>query len=397
MAGHVKKRGEGRWRARHPDPLKGGTAQIERTFKTKGAADEWLDAMRTNVRQGAGAYVSPNDAERTFGEVAAEWRSTWVKLAPKTKAGYEAILNRHVLPRFGNAKLGAISPAAVQAYVTALATPVEDGGEGKAHNTVRRIYSVTQAVFARAVQLRYLAVSPCDAVVLPADGRAPVDQVVLTHEEVRALADEIDPHYRLLVLTAAYTGMRSGELRALRRGRVIRATVHVKEALKEVHSSSEHIAARDKGLIFGPTKTHAERAISLPDFLRVELEAHLAGPLPGGAGPQALLFTTPSGTPIRQSLFYRRVFKPAVYRALPAEKHGLRFHDLRHTCATLLVAAGVHPLAIKQRLGHKDIQMTMNVYGHLFPSAEAALADVLDAGYDQAAAPTNVTPLRAAS
>lgn len=94
----------------------------------------------------------------------------------------------------------------------------------------------------------------------------------------------------------------------------------------------------------------------------------MAVPSPGGNGPDDLVFTTKTGAPIRQHMFYRRYFKPAVRAALPAEKHGFRFHDLRHTCASLLIAAGAHPKAIQERLGHSSIQITMDRYGHSSPA-----------------------------
>lgn len=95
----------------------------------------------------------------------------------------------------------------------------------------------------------------------------------------------------------------------------------------------------------------------------------------------------------------RRVFKPAIIGdkkkerepALPAHKHNLRFHDLRHTCASLLVAAGAHPQLIQARLGHASITTTLDRYGHLFPSVEEALADALDATFNDASTPI---PLR---
>ena len=78
------------------------------------------------------------------------------------------------------------------------------------------------------------------------------------------------------------------------------------------------------------------------------------------------------------------------------EKHGLRFHDLRHTCAALLIAADAHPKAIQDHLGHKDIQTTFNVYGHLLPAAQEALAAALgaslDAAYEGSADPGNDIP-----
>ncbi len=143
------------------------------------------------------------------------------------------------------------------------------------------------------------------------------------------------------------------------------------------------------------TKTDgSRRVVSLPVFLTNVLASQL-----NGADPDALLFTAPgggpgrsagNGGPVRHELFVRRVFKRAVKAALPAAKQGLRWHDLRHTCAALLIAAGRRPLEIKTRLGHSSITTTMDRYGHIFPSAEAALADALDATYTDA---NNVTPL----
>ena len=122
--------------------------------------------------------------------------------------------------------------------------------------------------------------------------------------------------------------------------------------------------------------------------------------------PDALVFTAPGGGgarpesnpgPVRHELFVRRVFRPAVRAALP-DKPALRWHDLRHTCAALLVAAGRHPLEIKTRLGHASITTTMDRYGWLFPSAEAALADALDATYDaDTPAPADLDAHREAS
>lgn len=92
--------------------------------------------------------------------------------------------------------------------------------------------------------------------------------------------------------------------------------------------------------------------------------------------PDALVFTTQEGSPLRNSNFRRRVWQPALTDAgLP---HGLRIHDLRHTCASLLIAQGAHPKAVQVHLGHSSISVTMDRYGHLFPSDMEALAAALD-------------------
>jgi integrase len=148
--------------------------------------------------------------------------------------------------------------------------------------------------------------------------------------------------------------------------------------------------------VAGPTKTHADRTIELPKPISDLLNDHLAVASPGGNGRDDLVFTSLEGAPIRQSQFYRRHFKPAVRKALPAEQRGLRFHDLRHTCAALLIAQGAHALAIKEQLGHSSITITMDRYGHLLPSAHERTADRLAAVFAEAATPPeNVRELRA--
>lgn len=127
-------------------------------------------------------------------------------------------------------------------------------------------------------------------------------------------------------------------------------------------------------LHFGPTKTYRTRSIVIPSFLRDLLAEHLArGP---GQSPETLVFTSPTGQPLRNSNFRRQVWYRAVAdTGLP---DGLRIHDLRHTCASLLISQGAHPKAIQAHLGHSSISVTMDRYGHLFPSDMEALAEALD-------------------
>lgn len=368
--------GRVRWRARYSDPTRGGNKQIERQFATRREAERWLTEQGSAVQRGE--HVNPTDAERRFKHLADAWRATWIGFSPKTTAGYEAILNRHLIPRFGEVKIGAITPEAIQTFIN---------GIDRAPNTVRRIYSVLRGVMKLAVERRYLAASPCDAVRLPRPA-ATSDRVFLTAAEVGALAEAIDPHYRVLVYTAAYTGLRAGELGALRRRDVdpLHGRLTVERSLKDVSGQ----------LVFGPTKTGKRRQVALPSFLGDMLAEHLKGH--SQAAPDGLVFTGPGGGPLRHHNFYLRHFKPAVALALAPEKHALRFHDLRHTCASLLIAAGAHPKAIQTQLGHSTITTTLDIYGHLLPSVEESLSAALDATYTSASAePTNVTELRPAA
>lgn len=430
MAGHIKRRTRRdkttdkvvghTWRARYPDPSHGGRKEIERNFATKREAERWLNEQKVAVQRGT--HVDPADHERQFKDVVEAWRGTWLELEPKTKAGYDSILNKHVLPRWSEARIGAVSTEAIQNWVNELAGKLTP-------KTVRHIYGVLRSIMKMAVQRRYITASPCDAVSLPRLGSARKEMLSLTAVEVAALAEAIGPHDRVMVYTAAYGGLRAGELDALRRRDVdlLHSKLSVVYALKEINSTSDNIAPEDKGLIFGPTKNGKPRVVGIPRFLRDMLAAHIEEghpPTPEGYpavgkdgrlrwthdpnDPDRLLFVSHEGGPIRHGNFYRRTFKPTVQRRhcgdcgstvrkdveccpkcesetlaylLPAEKRALRFHDLRHTCASLLIAADAHPKAIQEHLGHRDIQTTFNVYGHLLPSAHEALAAALDSAY----------------
>lgn len=399
MPGHIAKRKGGKWRARYPDPLRGGTAQIERTFALKAEAEDWLD----NVKQSAktGQYIDPAASARTLGGVVGEWRGTWTDLEPKTKAGYESILNKHILPRFGKARLSAITPDAVQKMVNELA-------KDHAPNTVRRVYTVLRSILALAVRRRYLASNAGNGIKLPKKAPRNRERLYLSAAEVRTLAEAMPSRYRVATYVAAYCGLRAGELWALRRRDVdlLHGELHVRQALKDINTTSEHLTPSEKGLLFGPTKTHAARKLALPDPIKQLLEDHLAGPVPGGAGPDALVFTSPEGGPVRHGLFYARVFKPTLIgdehnkdpkkrrkAALPKAYHRLRWHDLRHTCAALSLQVSPNLAMVQARLGHEDIRTTINIYGHLLPSVEAALAEGLAATFSTADEPSNVTDL----
>jgi integrase len=244
--------------------------------------------------------------------------------------------------------------------------------------------------------------NPCQHVKLP---RSPKEQqIILTPEEISKLANQLQnpanqrtEQYSVMVLVAAYTGLRAGELLALRRSDVdlLRGKLTISRALKDIHGRFS--SAEQKGMLFGPTKSHATRTVQLPKFLTAILNDYLSHPLPSGSSPEALIFPDTNGGPLRHNNFYRRQFKPAVLRALPPEKQAFTFHCLRHTCASLLIEQGVHARAIQEQLGHSSILVTMGTYGHLMDSAYQSTASALDAAYQASQQPQdNVIELRQA-
>jgi len=154
----------------------------------------------------------------------------------------------------------------------------------------------------------------------------------LSSPEVRRLADAMPELYRLPVYVAAYRGLRAGELWALRRRDVdlLHGVLRVERALKEINTSAEPLAG-EKGLVFGPTRTHAARAVSLPAFLRPLLSEHLASPSPGAPGPTTSCSRRAQGAPCDTTCSTSASSSPPCRAGLPERLHGLRWHDLRHT------------------------------------------------------------------
>jgi integrase len=353
---HVRRAKSGTgWEARYRDPL---GRERSRTFRTKRDAEQFLGRQSADIQRGE--YLDPRQSRTTFGQWAKEWLATTVHLKPKTQVSYESILNRRVLPKFGAARIGAIEQVDVRRFVAELVDAGDEPG------TVRNTFNVLRLVFGTAVGSGAIRVNPCTGVRLPKSKRS--EMLFLEPSQILDLADAITPPFGTLVMFAAYTGLRAGEIGAMRVGRLdlLRGSSEVSESLADVKGK----------LVFGPTKTYAHRSVRLPRFLCDELGAYLAD-RPTTA--DALLFSGPTGAPLRHNLFYARHFKPAVVRAgLPP---ALRFHDLRHTCAALLIAQGAHPKAIMERLGHSTIQVTLDRYGHLLPGLDDALTDGLEGTY----------------
>lgn len=355
--GSVRKLPSGRWQARFVDRHNvhhvGPT-----TFTTKAEANRYLSMVEADLSRGE--WTDHRRGRVTIAECAEEWLATTVHLKAKTRVGYESLLRSHVLPAMGDMAVGAVDQADVRTFVADLV------GAGVAPGTVRNAFRVLSLVLSSAVAGGAIKANPATGVKLPRSD--PAEMIFLTSEQVNDLADAIDEHYRVLVLFAAYCGLRAAEIAGLRVGRVNieRGVVDVVETLGDANGQ----------LVWSDTKTHARRTVPLPAFLREELAGQLGA---RGTDAHGLVFTSMGGLPIRQNNFYRRYFKPAVIRAgLPPET---RFHDLRHTCAALLIAQGAHPKAIAELLGHSTITVTLDRYGHLLPGLALTLADGLDQAY----------------
>ncbi len=198
----------------------------------------------------------------------------------------------------------------------------------------------------------------------------------LDARQIAQLVEAMPAPFDLAVLFCAYTGLRAGELRALRLRHVdlLRRTVRVEDAVSEVA----------RGVVFGEPKSEtSRRTIALPRFLCERLYEHLVT-RPGDQ--DAMLFADAKGQPIRHTALYGRHWRPTVARlaaADPTFPAGLRFHDLRHSAASLLINSRADAKAVQHRLGHSTTALTLDTYSHVFDVRDRALADALDETFEQ--------------
>src|SRR4051794_25716996 len=264
--------------------------------------------------------------------------------------------------------------------LTARRTP---RGKPLAAGSVAHAYRTLNRILVAAVENELLGRNRLRAVPPPQVDTEPMR--FLTHDDVATLAEEVDPRYPALVLLAAYGGLRAGELIALRRRHVdlLHRTVTVVEQVQHPGGGPQ---------LSAPKSAAGRRSVAIPRIVAEALERHLDRY--ASAGADGLLFPAPEGGYLRLENFRRRVWSPAVTRAGLAP---LRLHDLRHTCASLAIAAGADVKVLQRMLGHASAALTLDRYGHLLPGQAQSVADRLDEMARRATpspAPVTVLPVR---
>lgn len=343
--------GRSTWQARWRDP-----AGVERAknFDRKTDAERYLVSLESDKLRGR--YADPRLGRTRLADWLAEWQPTRTNIAASTRIRDEASIRNHVIPKLGDVPIGQLQPVQISQWVASLSD------EGLAPATTRKAYQLLAAALMSAVDNGLIPISPCRKVKLPR--LTSPEMRILEPPEIDTLAAEIDDQYRAMVLGAAYTGLRFGELCALRREHLdfLRRSVRVEASLSEV---------RGEFVFKAPKSKASRRTVSVPGFLVEELAQYLAT-YPDTSG---LVFSATMGGPIRRTNFRRRIWKPAVRTSVGEP---CTFHDLRHSHAAILIAQGEHPKVIQERLGHASIKTTLDTYGHLFDGLDEAAADRLD-------------------
>jgi integrase len=340
------------WRARYRGP---DGRQHSKTFARKVEAEKWLRAQLSATDRGD--WVDPAAGQLLFGEWVRRWQAQRLHLAPATAARDTSVIASHVIPRFAPRRLTAIAQEDVAAWVADLSTRLSP-------TTTRKVYELFSASMEAAVTAGRIGRSPCRGVKLPrlADRE---EMRVITPREVAELAGAMDERYQCMVLVGAYTGLRWGETAALRDRRVdlLRGVLRVEESLTDV---------RGRVSFKEPKSKASRRQVTLPATLVAAIRSHIEI---YGVGHDGLLFHSPMGEVLRRTGWTRRFWLPAVRRSIGGD---LRFHDLRHSHASWLIAEGAHPKLIQSRLGHESIRTTLDLYGHLLTGLDEAAAEGLD-------------------
>lgn len=346
--------GATRYRVRYRTPERRQTDK--RGFATKRDAEQF--AATVEVSKLKGEYVAPSLGKALVEELAPVWLDRKENAcAPSHYRMLESAWRVHVAPRWATVAVADIDVLGVEAWIAGMVR------SGSGPTTVLRAYGVLSGILADAVKSRRLAVNPAKGVEnLPR--KTAKRHVYLSADDVARLADASGQH-RALVLVLAYCGLRWGEAIGLR----VRDVEFLRRRIA-VHENAVQLGSRHA---VGPTKGRKARSVPVPTFVLNALSAQCVGKKPGD-----LVFPAPNGGYLARPKNQTGWFQSAVKRA---GTQAITPHDLRHTCASLAVAAGVNVLALQRMLGHTSAKMTLDTYADLFDDDLDAVAESLHSRY----------------
>jgi integrase len=354
--GSIYRRTDGRWVGQYLVHTAKGPKYRYLYSKTRAVVAEKL--TKAMADRDSGLIVDAG--KMTVGEYLDRWLVDTVRGTVRTSTyeRHEEIVRLHIKPSLGRVGLKKLTPAHVRGLYS------EKLDSGLAPATVRRIHSTLHKALSQAVSD---GIVPRNAADVKAPRPAPEEIRPPSEVEARAFLDaarQSGERFEALYVLAITTGMRRGELLGLRwdDADLELGTLRVGRAL--VREGGRHT--------LGETKTRrGRRQINLTPRTVNALKAHRKRQLEekmklaGLYKDHGLIFASRVGTPVNPENLVKRSFKPLLEKADLPE---IRFHDLRHTCATLLLGRGVHPKLVQELLGHATIAMTLDTYSHYLPS-----------------------------
>ncbi len=358
--GSVKKRGR-TWTAIYREP--DGTQKWKGGFERQKQAEDFLREVLGDLRNGT--YQTLRD--RTFTDYADYWlQAETVGLKPATIAEWESHLRNHLIPEFGPLRLQQISRERIQRYVARL---VEE--KKLKPKSIRNIFVPLHRMLRDAVTGNYLRINPASGVKKPVNDRKKVKEGrdFLHPEELHRLFTHAEPYYRTLFYMAAVTGIRQGELLALRRSDIRDGKVTVERTL---HWSKKN-GVDPRWMFHAPKSEASMRDVDIGRELTGMLKRHM---LLAPPSEQDLIFPNQDGGPMDPKNMMHRHFNPTLRRA---KLRHVDFHSLRHSYAAMQIKNNVSLKYLQAQLGHASIEVTLDVYGHLLPGVGEGTAEKVEA------------------
>lgn len=360
--GSISQRPDGRWMAQVTTGYSGDGKRLRKTVYgwTKKEVQDELSKLQGQKLDGT--LTGPG--KTTLAAFLDRWLEDTARpnIRPVTHACYKGIIANHISPRIGGIGLRKLTPASVQALYSDLER------DGASAYTRRLCHAVLHRALKQALKWGMVPRNVCDAVEPPRVKRNEKIRPLTAEQVGKLLATAASDRLAALYVVAVTTGMRMGELFGLQWSDVDleAGAIYIRHALQELNGK----------LTLGEPKTaKSKRRVELPKLAVDALNEHSMRLFAAGRIASGYVFTNTEGNPLRRSHFHRQDFKPLLKLAgLP----NIRFHDLRHTAATLLLLEGVNAKIVSERLGHSQIGITLDTYSHVLPTMQKDAAARLD-------------------
>jgi integrase len=374
MKGHIRERSPGHW-AIILDVRDAETGKRKRKWHSfRGTKREaQIECSRLVTELSQGSYVEPS--KTTLAAFLEKWLGQIEpRVSPRTFERYQEIARKNIVPLLGQCLITKLRPDQIAAaYAKALKSGRCDGEGGLSPRTVHHMHRVLKQALATAVRWRVLMHNPADSVDPPKVERRKMCALDST-ETARLLGHFRGSRMFVSVLLAVMCGLRRGEITALRWG-----SVNFAGAQLSIIESTEQTT---KGTRAKETKSGRARTVAIPSLVAEELRRHRAGQaeelLKVGIrlSDQIHVVAQEDSQPLQpNSLTHEFVRILAKATDLPR----IRFHDLRHTHATHMLANGIHPKVAQERLGHSSVGITLDLYSHVLPGMQEDAAAKVDA------------------
>lgn len=320
--------------------------KVKRGFRTK------KDAL--NYEAEFKRSISAN-MDMTFGEfVEIYFRDKAGELKERTIKNKRDTIKAQLLPYFQDKPMSSITPADILQWQNVVRA------KGYSDDYLKTIQNQMTSIFTHAQNIYNLGSNPCKKV--KRMGRTARKKMEFwTLDEFKQFMEGIEPGTRYYVLfdLLFWTGMREGEALAL-------APADIDFESNLIHITKTYFRMNSEDIITSPKTEESVRTISIPEFLKKELEEYIQK-----------IYELPENERIFP-IVHEAVQHKLKRRCAKSGVKKIRVHDIRHSHAAFLIHQGVQPLLIKERFGHTDIRITLNTYGHLYPNQQKALADMLE-------------------